>query len=83
MNQILVLIVLHIVRLDKDPIVLESSLSRSAKREKKDRDQDRKYEQYHNFCLSIASLKAHQVRRKIHTFVDVMDDVKSADEVYG
>jgi len=47
--------------LEKNPIHLESSLSRSATKEKKEGGGDKKYEQYHGFNISITSLKAHQV----------------------
>ncbi|KAL9954080.1 hypothetical protein ACROYT_G041574 [Oculina patagonica] len=47
--------------LERNPIRIESSLSRSATKEKKNGAGDKKYEQYHGFNLSVAALKAHQV----------------------
>ena len=48
-------------RLEGNTIRIESSLSRSATKEKKNGAGDKKYEQYHGFNLSVAALKAHQV----------------------
>ena len=48
-------------RLERNPVHLESSLSRSATKEKKTGAGDKKYEQYHGFHMSVSSLKAHQV----------------------
>jgi len=47
--------------LEGNPIRIESSLSRSATKEKKNGAGDKKYEQYHGFNFSVAALKAHQV----------------------
>ena len=52
---------LLINRLEGNPIRIESSLSRSATKEKKTGAGDKKYEQYHGFKLPVAALKAHQV----------------------
>ena len=69
---------LAICRLEKNPIHLESSLSRSATKEKKEGGGDKKYEQYHGFNMSITSLKAHQVINplspdvKMHVLLSVL-----------
>lgn len=54
-------LLLIVNRLEGNPIRIESSLSRSATKEKKNGAGDKKYEQYHGFNLSVAALKAHQV----------------------
>lgn len=48
-------------RLERNPIRVESALSRSATKEKKKGAGDKKYEQYHGFNMPAAALKAHQV----------------------
>ena len=52
--------------MEKNPIHIESSLSRSATKEKKNGAGDKKYEQYHGFKLPVAALKAHQVMKYIY-----------------
>ncbi|KAJ7330759.1 RNA binding [Desmophyllum pertusum] len=47
--------------LERNPVRIESSLSRSATKEKKKGGGDKKYEQYHGFNMPVSSLKAHQV----------------------
>ena len=60
---ILYMLMTIVDRLERNPVHLESSLSRSATKEKKTGAGDKKYEQYHGFHMSVSSLKAHQVIR--------------------